>query len=59
MRQENNNNEEKNKSMLTFLKETKEGKYAPIDEESLEYVRMQDEQDDIAASSEEFYYSMG
>jgi hypothetical protein len=52
-------NNEKENAILTFLRETKEGKYAPIEESSLEYVRMEDEQDNIEIPEENFYYSIG
>jgi len=44
--------------LITFLKRTKEGKYAKIEESSLEYVRMQEEDETIEEQDEEYYYSI-
>jgi len=43
--------------LLTFLKRTKKGEYAPIDESSLAYARMEEEVETIVLD-EEYYYSM-
>ena len=46
------------KVLLSFLKRTKEGKYAPIDESTLPYSRILEEREDIEFLEEEFYYSV-
>ena len=53
---ESNGLQEKN-TILTFIRLTKEGKYAPIDEETLSIPRQDDER--IAVYDEcEYYYSI-
>ena len=44
--------------LLSFLRRTKEGKYAPIDEGSLPYSRIIAESEIVESSEEEFYYSI-
>lgn len=44
--------------LLSFLRKTKEGKYAPIDKSSLPYSRIIEESETIESSEEEFYYSV-
>lgn len=44
--------------LLSFLRRTKEGKYAPIDESSLPYSRIIEESETVESSEEEFYYSV-
>ena len=46
------------KALLTFLRRTKEGKYAPIDKSSLHYSRITEESESIESSEEEYYYSI-
>jgi len=41
--------------LLKFLKRTKEGTYAPIDNSSLRYVRMKEQTD---TTEEEYYYGL-
>jgi hypothetical protein len=41
---------------LLFLRETREGKYAPIEESSLPYARMGDIEDIVTFIEEEDYY---
>ena len=43
---------------LTFLKETKDGKYAEIEKSSLPYVRISEDAQFIDTNQEEYYYSM-
>jgi hypothetical protein len=44
---------------LLFLKKTKEGKYAPIEETSIPYARMEEREDLVTFTEEEaFYYSI-
>jgi len=47
------------KVSLSFLKRTKEGKYAPIEKSSLPYARVIEEREAIESLEEEFYYSVG
>jgi len=46
------------KVLLSFLKRTKEGKYAPIEKSSLPYSRIIEEREAIESLEEEFYYSV-
>lgn len=48
---------DKEKVLLTFLKRTKEGEYAPIDEVSLPYSRINEESETII-TADEFYYGV-
>jgi len=43
--------------LLTFLKQTKDGKFAKIEESSLPYVRIQEQREDTFYE-EDYYYSM-
>lgn len=43
-------------AQLLFLRETKKGKYAPIEESSLPYARMGDREDIVTFIEEEDYY---
>jgi hypothetical protein len=49
-------NEEK--LLLSFLRRTREGKYAPIDQSSLPYSRIIEESETVESPEEEFYYSV-
>ena len=44
--------------LVTFLRRTRAGKYAPIDEDSLPYSRMQEQGEDEESYQEEYYYSI-
>ena len=44
--------------LYKFLKRTKEGKYAKIEESSLQYARMQEEDETIEEQDEQYYYSI-
>ena len=46
------------KTLLNFLRQTKQGKYAEIDENSLDYVRVKEERSQIDVFTETYYYSM-
>jgi hypothetical protein len=46
------------KILYKFLKRTKEGKYAKIEESSLQYARMQEEDETIEEQDEQYYYSI-
>ncbi|MFC1953928.1 hypothetical protein ACFLU7_00010 [Chloroflexota bacterium] len=50
---EDKNNEE---VLLSFLERTKEGKYAPIDENALTFTRITEESERIDYPEEEYYY---
>jgi hypothetical protein len=43
--------------LITFLKETKEGKYATIDSGSLNYLRIPEQRDQYFVPEECYYYS--
>jgi len=45
------------KALLTFLKQTREGKYAKIDENSVRYLRLKEQREETY--EEEYYYSVG
>ena len=45
------------KALLTFLKQTREGKYAKIDESSLPYSRLKEQREEIYYE-DEYYYSV-
>ena len=49
--------EQERKSLLTFLQLTKEGKFAKIEESSLDYIRIM-EQSEEPIPQEEYYYSV-
>jgi hypothetical protein len=53
-RKESRQKEEK--ALLTFLKQTREGKYAKIEENSLPYVRLKEQREEIY--EDEYYYSV-
>jgi hypothetical protein len=58
MPQKSVDEKEKERLLLSFLKQTKEGKYAPIDESSLPYSRVNEETENIESMEEEFYYGI-
>lgn len=45
-------------TLLAFLRRTKEGKYAPIEESSLPYSRISEESEMVESSEEEYYYGI-
>lgn len=49
---------EKEQLLLSFLKRTREGKYAPIDESSLPYARVSEEREVVEELEDEFYYGV-
>ncbi len=49
---------EKEQLFLSFLRQTREGKYAPIDESSLPYSRLKEETETIESLEEELYYGV-
>lgn len=46
------------KILLTFLKRTKEGQYAPIEKSSILHARIKEETEYIETYEEEYYYSI-
>ncbi len=46
------------KILLNFLRQTKQGKYAEIDENSLDYARVKEERSQIDAFTEIYYYNL-
>jgi len=54
-RKELRQNEEK--VLLTFLKQTREGKYAKVDESSLSYSRLKEQREE-PYYEDEYYYSI-
>jgi hypothetical protein len=44
--------------LIKFLEYTKEGKYAPIEQSSLSYIRIKEETDFIELNDDEYYYSV-
>lgn len=50
-------NRQSEELILTFLKQTKDGKFAKIEESSLPYVRIQEQREDTFYE-EDYYYSM-
>ncbi len=49
--------EKEKKVLLTFLKQTREGKYAKIDESSLLYSRLGEKREE-SCYEDEYYYSV-
>jgi len=45
------------KALLTFLKQTREGKYAKVDESSLPYSRIKEQREE-PHYEDEYYYSV-
>jgi len=46
------------KALLVFLIQTKEGKYAPIEENSLPYARVKEERENIETYEEKYYFGI-
>ena len=49
--------QKKEKALLTFLKQTRKGKYAKIDESLLSYSRMKEQREE-PYYEDEYYYSV-
>lgn len=49
---------ENNEILLDFLKKTKDGEYAPIDDSSLNYSRLKFETNNVEVEEEQIYYSL-
>ena len=54
--QENDIREKEKKTLLTFLKLTREGKYARVEESSLIYTRIKEQREETY--EQEYYYSV-
>lgn len=55
----NSKKEEREKeTLLTFLKLTREGKYAKIEESSLPYIRIKEQREEPLYQEEEYYFSV-
>lgn len=51
--------QKENKALLTFLKQTREGKYAKIEESSLSYSRLREQREEpYCYEEDEYYYSV-
>lgn len=50
-------NEKQANALLTFLKQTREGKYAKVDEQSLTYARIKEQREEVSFE-DEYYYSV-
>ncbi len=48
----------KEKALLVFLKQTKQGKYAEIDKVSLDYARLREKSEDTDSFTEAYYYNL-
>lgn len=44
--------------LIAFLKRTREGEYAPIEESSLPYARIKAETESVEIYEEEYYYGV-
>ncbi len=44
--------------LIAFLKRTREGEYAPIEESSLPYARIKEETESVEGYEEEYYYGV-
>ena len=52
------NTSKEEKALLNFLRQTKQGKYAEIDESSLDYIRVKEERNQIDFIPKIYYYSL-
>ena len=50
-------NEKREESLLIFLKQTQEGKYAKVDEQFLPYARIKEQREEVSLE-DEYYYSV-
>lgn len=60
MSQNKTKNTKEKAELMSFLKLTKEGKYAPIEKSSLNYTRMKEQNEDIIVKPNEdnYYFSL-
>lgn len=54
----NQKRENEKKTLLTFLKQVKEGEYAKVEENSLRYSRFEIQREDTYYEEDEYYYSI-
>ena len=54
----NTNAVKEEKALLSFLRQTKQGKYAEIDQTSLDYIRVKEERGHVDSFVETYYYSL-
>jgi hypothetical protein len=47
------------KQLITFLEETKSGKYVPIDEVLLSQLRIIEQDETVELPQDDYYYSVG
>ncbi len=50
--------EKEERALITFLKRTKDGKYARIDERHLAYSRIKEQREPYYYAEEEYYYGI-
>jgi len=46
------------KQLITFLEQTKSGKYVPIDEALLSHLRVTEQDETVELSQDDYYYSI-
>jgi len=46
------------KQLITFLEQTKSGKYVPIDEALLSHLRVTEQDETVELSQDDYYYSV-
>ena len=51
--------DKKEQVLLSFLKETRDGKYSEVDISALNFVRINEEREEILDMADLFYYSVG
>ena len=49
---------DKEQTLLSFLKETKEGKYSEVDVSASDFVRIHEERVEVSEMADLFYYSV-
>jgi hypothetical protein len=54
----NTNAVKEEQTLLNFLRQTKQGKYAEIDKDSLDYARVKEERSQVDAFTEIYYYNL-
>ena len=47
------------KQLITFLEQTKSGKYVPIDEVLLSHLRVTEQDETVELPQDDYYYSVG
>lgn len=56
MKEEGKESQQEEKALLIFLKQTLDGKYAKVEESSLQYLRLKEQREEIYYE-DEYYYS--